>query len=110
MEKTSKKELKDQYKNRAIIGGIYGIKCSGNDAIWLRVATDMQGAKNRFQFSVSINSWPEPCMMEAWKKYGASSFSFEVLEEIQKKETDTQKEYLQELDILLELWTEKQLA
>lgn len=108
MEKLSKKALKEQYKNRAIIGGIYCIKCSGNNAIWLRKTTDMKGAENRFGFSVSINSYPEACMREAWKMYGAAAFSFEILEEIQKEDSQTQPEFLEDINILLALWTEKQ--
>ncbi|NCB42845.1 MAG: GIY-YIG nuclease family protein [Clostridia bacterium] len=108
MEKLSKKELREQYKNREIIGGIYCIKCSGNDEVWLRSAMDLQGSLNRFTFSVSVGSAPEMCMTQAWNTYGKSSFSFEILEEIKKKETQTQKEFSKDLSTLLDLWVEKQ--
>jgi len=107
VEKFSKKALKEQYKNRTMIGGIYCIKCSVNNAIWLRETTGMQGSKNRFIFSVMTNSCPETCMIEAWKMYGASTFCFEILEEIQKKATQTEQEFLDDVHILMELWTEK---
>jgi hypothetical protein len=79
----TKKELKELYKNRVLIGGVYCIKCNGNDAQWIRRTTDMKGSKNRFQFSLSNNSCPEICMNESWNQFGASSFTFEALEEIQ---------------------------
>ena len=77
VEKNIDSDLKEQYKNRVIIGGIYCVKCSDTDNRWTRATTDMQGSKNRFAFSVSTNSCPEPCMIEAWKQFGSTTFSFE---------------------------------
>jgi len=107
VEKLSKKVLKEQYKNRAMIGGIYCIKCNDNNAIWFRATTDMKGSKNRFAFSVAINSCPETCMIEEWNMHGASTFCFEILEQLQKKETQTEQEFSDDVNILLELWNEK---
>lgn len=107
MEKLSKKDLKEQYKNRVIIGGVYCVKCNSNSNLWIRATKDMQGSKNRFVFSVSTNSCPEMCMLEAWKQFGASDFSFEIIEEIQKKETQTEREFSDDVNTLLEIWTEK---
>lgn len=109
MESLSKKALKEQYKNRALIGGVYCVKCNGHSNYWTRATMDMQGSKNRFLFSVSNNSCPEPCMMEAWKQFGASAFSFEILEEMQKKETQTELEFSEDVNTLLEIWTEKSI-
>ncbi|GMA98181.1 GIY-YIG nuclease family protein [Pelosinus sp. IPA-1] len=107
MDKPSKKDLKEQYKNRVIIGGVYCVKSSGTDHLWLRATTDMQGSKNRFAFSVSTNFCPEMCMIEAWKQFGAATFSFEILEKIEKKETQTTSEFSDDVNTLLELWIEK---
>jgi hypothetical protein len=107
MDKLSRKALKEQFKNRLLIGGIYCIKCSGNNNLWIRATTDMQSAKNRFIFSMSINSCPETCMIESWNQFGASAFSFKILEEIQKKETQTEREFSDDVNTLLEIWSEK---
>ena len=68
----------------------------------------MKGAMNRYQFLVTSGTCPEPCMAEAWKQYGPSSFSFEVLEELQKKEIQTDREFSDDVNTLLDLWLEKQ--
>lgn len=107
METHAKKALKEQYKNRTIRGGVYCIQCSGNHARWLRATTDMQGAKNRFVFSQNTNSCLEPSMAESHKLYGAAAFSLVVLEEIERKETQTEREFSDDVDTLLELWSEK---
>ncbi|TYC83614.1 GIY-YIG nuclease family protein [Acetobacterium wieringae] len=108
METRSKKELKENYKNRRVVGGIYGIKCSGNDRIWIKSTPNMVGQQNRFGFAVATNSCPEPAMLEDWKAYGAKSFSFVVLEEIKKGETQSEAEFSDDIAILLEIWIDKQ--
>jgi len=110
MEKLSKKDLKEQYKNREIIGGIYRINCSGSGETWLRSTIDMQGSLNRFTFSVSVGSAPEMCMKQAWEKYGKSTFSFEALEEMKKKDEQTPQEFKEDMKTLFELWKERQEA
>lgn len=107
MDKQSRKELKEQYKNRTRIGGVYRIICKVNEEQWIRTTMDMQGAKNRFLFSVSMDSYPEQAMAKAWKQYGKSAFSFEVLEELQMSETQTEQEFLEDINTLLEIWNEK---
>ncbi|WP_304509500.1 GIY-YIG nuclease family protein [Anaerotignum sp.] len=107
MGKSSNKSLKEQYKNRALIGGVYCVKCNDTMKPWVRATTDLQRSKNRFLFSISMNSAPEPCMHDAWNEFGGSAFSFEILEEIQKKKTQTDNEFSEDVDTLLEIWTEK---
>lgn len=108
MDKLSKKELKEQYKSRTVIGGVYCIKCNSNGRKWIKSTMDMTGQKNRFDFSVSINSCLEPSMRLEWKQYGPKSFSFVILEEIKKGEIQTEREFADDVDTLLEMWVEKQ--
>jgi hypothetical protein len=108
MDKLSKKALKEQYKNRSVSGGVYFIKCSEGGLIWLRATMDLQGAKNRFIFSKSMDSCPENSMREAWLQFGADAFSFEVAEEIMKKDTQTEAEFSEDVNVLLEMWQEKE--
>jgi hypothetical protein len=107
MEGYTKKDLQTQYKNRTVVGGIYSIKCNGNGQVWLKSTKDLQGQKNKFIFFTSTNSCPEPGMRSDWEAHGAASFSFTVLEEITKKETQTDREFNEDLKLLLEMWNEK---
>jgi hypothetical protein len=103
----NKKALKEQYKNRVCTGGIYKIICKDTTKQWLRSTIDLKGSKNRFDFCVSANSCPEVGMMEEWKHYGSSSFAFEIVEEITKKDTQSEREFTEDVDTLLELWMER---
>lgn len=107
-EKFSKKVLKEQYKNREVIGGVYGIKCNGNGRMWIKSTKDMAGQKNKLAFSISVNSCPEPGMLAEWDQYGSKSFSFIILEEMKKKDTQTDREFTNDIHLLLEMWIEKQ--
>ncbi len=80
---------------------------SKDGSYWIRTSLDIRVSKNRFAFSKSTDSCPEICMLKTWKQYGADSFSFEIVEEIEKKETQTQRQFQMILNTLLEMWNEE---
>lgn len=108
MEQFSKKEIKEQYKNRVVTGGVYCIECNGNGHKWIKSTKDLAGQKNKFEFFVSTDFCPEPGMHPEWKQYGAKTFSFTVLEEINKGDTQTDREFAEDIRILYDMWMEKQ--
>lgn len=103
-----RKELKNLYKSRAMIGGVYRISCSGNGRVWIKSAKNLQEQQNRFRFFISGNYCPEPGMRAEWKQYGAESFSLTVLEELKKGETQTEAEFARDIETLHEIWMQKQ--
>jgi hypothetical protein len=110
MERLSKKEIKEQYKNRTLTGGIYCIKCSGNGRAWIKATNDIEGQRNKFHFFVSTDSCPEPTMRPDWLQYGAEAFSFSVLEKLEKGETQTDKEFADDIQALYEMWLENYMG
>lgn len=108
MESAKRKELMNDYRNKQVVGGVYCVTCNGNQQRWLRSSVDMEGSKSRFAFSVKTKSAPEPAMRDAWMQYGIESFSFDVLEELKKGETQTAQEFAADVKALLEMWQEKE--
>lgn len=107
MENQSKKELIAKYKEREQIGGVFIIRNKVTDKILLESTTDIQGSKNKFEFSQKVGSPPSMKLQKDYTEFGVSVFLFEVLEEIKKGENQTQQEYIEDIALLKEIWTEK---
>ena len=97
----------EAYKERKVIGGIYAIVNSQNGRMLLLSTCDMQGSKNRFEFAKRTGSCINLKLQNDWQEYGNTAFDFTVLEELSKKETQTDKEFEDDVETLQELWTEK---
>ncbi|XOQ49575.1 MAG: GIY-YIG nuclease family protein [Eubacteriales bacterium] len=107
MDKQNRKMLTAAYKERKIVGGIYAIVNSQNGKMLLLSTCDLQGSKNRFAFSKKTGFCINLKLTEDWRKYGNTAFDFTVLEELSKKETQTDKEFSDDVETLRELWAEK---
>ncbi|MDD4688908.1 MAG: GIY-YIG nuclease family protein [Eubacteriales bacterium] len=103
----SKKELITQYKEREIVGGVYIIKNTLNNKILLKAGTNLQGSKNRFEFSQKTGSCIDMKLQGDWNKQGGKQFVFEVLEELKKGETQTAEEFKTDISALKEMWLDK---
>lgn len=97
----NKRKLRDEYKSKASVGGVYRITCNENGMTWTRGTVDLRGANNRFEFAYKTNLSPEMALNEAWKTYGSKAFSWDVLEEIEQGETQSQKEFSEDVAALL---------
>ena len=102
-----RKELLEQYKEREIIGGVFVIKNMLNDKIFLDSVIDLQGSKNRFQFSQNTGSCVYMKLQSDWNKHGGGQFLFEVLEELKKGETQTVEEFKADVEFLKKIWLDK---
>lgn len=103
----TKKELQAQYKEREIIGGVYIIKNMLNQKALFVATTDLQGSKNRFDFSQKTGSCIDLKLQSDWDKQGGGQFVFEVLEELKKGETQTAEEFKADIEILKEIWLDQ---
>lgn len=107
MNADRKKELKSSYQTKPIVGGVCCIRCSGNNRVCIQATRNIEGLKNRYRFAISTGGSPDPTLRGEWEKYGAESFSFTVLDELQKRETQTDKAFSDDIDALYKIWLEK---
>lgn len=103
MEPQKKKELIAQYKERKLCGGVYMITNQKNGKRLLAAETNLDGSRNKFDFCVKTNLCSYSKLTADWKKYGGSAFTFEVLDEIEKKEAQELSDFKDDLDQLLSM-------
>ena len=101
-----KKELQNRYREREIVGGIYAIKNILNNKVFLEASTDLRGTKNRFEFAQKTGSCIHVKLQNDWNDNGGMNFAFEVLEELQKGDTQTAEGFKADLMLLKEMWLE----
>ena len=102
-----KKELQSQYAERESIGGVYLIRNTLKNKLYIDAATDLYGSKNRFEFARKTGSCVYMKLQRDWAEQHGDQFAFEVLEELRKGETQTQAEFKEDIELLKELWCEK---
>lgn len=65
---------------------------------------NLDGAKNQFAFAQATGSCVHMLLQDEWRKAGGEAFELTVLEELKKKEDQTDREFRKDLEVLLELW------
>ena len=107
MEKERKKQIAAAYKERRNVGGVYSITNTATGERHIFSTADVKGMENRFLFMKSTATCPVLFLRKEWEEYGADAFAFEVLETLEQGETQTPKEFKEDLTALLEIWLEK---
>ena len=107
MDKPTKKEMQIQYKERKVIGGAYAIKNTAKNTMLIDASSDVAGAENRFNFSVSTGSCVHPQLQNDWKEQNGKQFVFEVLEELEKGAAQSPAEFKADIEVLKQMWLEK---
>ncbi len=99
-----KKELKREYRENPPPMGIYQIRNSVNDKVFVGSTLNLPGIFNRHKFQLNVGGHPNKSLQADWKSFGAESFAFEILEEISPRETS---DYKSDLEVFENLWLEK---
>jgi len=102
-----KKILKNEYKQRKIIGGIYRVTNTRNGMYLLDYATDIRAKQNAFNLMASADSWFDYRLEKDREAFGSKVFTFEILETLEKKKEQTQDQFIEDLSTLARLWSDK---
>lgn len=102
-----RKELKEQYKLRKIVGAVYRIVNKENGRFYLRSTDDIKATRNLIGGWNIFGSCSLPPIQEDWKKFGSEAFYLEELDLLEKTELQTTAEFRSDLHTLLEMWSEK---
>jgi hypothetical protein len=106
-DKKSRKELLRQFREECETGGVYAIRCLPEGKLLILSTTTISKAENQLAFAKTTGSCVHPLLADDWKKYGDNAFSLEILETLDRKDTQTQEEFRDDIRALEELWREK---
>ena len=102
-----RKELINEYKQRKIIGGIFRVTNTKNGMYLLNYAANIKARQNAFDFMASSSSCFHYKLKKDLAVFGSNAFIFEILETLEKKEEQSQEEFLDDLKTLEQMWSEK---
>jgi hypothetical protein len=100
-----KEELKQLYKESKTQAGVYQIKNTKNQKIFIGSTMNLKTLNGK-RFELKMGSHKNKLLQNEWNEYGEDAFVFEVLEVLEKKETG----YFDAKDELAKLeakWLEK---
>jgi hypothetical protein len=101
-----KSAAKNEYKQTKWPMGVYRIRNTRNDKLYIGCGTDLAAKINRHKAELKFGSHRNRELQEEWNLFGKSSFQFEVLDELDHKE-DSQASPIEELHVLKEMWMRK---
>jgi hypothetical protein len=103
---SSKKELKESYKQIKPRMGVFQIRNTVNGKILVESSANLGAIWNRYRLQLSMGSHLNAGLQEDWKKYGEDNFSYEILDELVQKEEET-RDLGKELKVLEALYLDE---
>ena len=98
-----KRELRERYRQREVVGGVYAIKNTVLDKWFVDSTPNIGAARNRFSFFGDANLK----IKADFTAQNGQGFDFVVLEELTKGETQTDAEFKADLAVLKDMWLGK---
>lgn len=100
------KLLKEQYKSAMVPMGVFAIRNTINQKVYVGGSSNLEGAMNRHRFELSMKTHRNKAMLADWQMHGPQAFRFEVLDRIAQR-SDPKFDYAAELAASLALWQEE---
>jgi hypothetical protein len=100
---SNQKQLKQAYKQTALPMGVFQIRNTNNDKIFLVSGQNLPGLMNRHRFQLQHGGHPNKQLQEDWQRLGENNFAFEIVEEIIPP-TEPHFDVKRELEGMEDLW------
>lgn len=107
MKPQNKKDLLAAYKQRKQTGGIYAVTNTKTGRMLVLASADIGGIQKRYEFAEMTGGCFHPKLQRDAEIYGNGAFAFSVLETLEKKETQTDREFQNDLETLLSMRLEQ---
>ncbi|WP_291650725.1 DUF2087 domain-containing protein [Clostridium sp.] len=108
MENIKRKELINNYKQQEVEMGIIQIYNTINGYSFVDICQNLYKPFESIKFKLNLGKIRIKGLQEDWENYGEKAFEFKVVEKFKKKEGATEKEALDDLKELLNIWIDSQ--
>ena len=89
MNHQRRKELVAEYQQLPRKIGVYQIRNSVNDKIWIGSSLNLYGAINKDVFILNMGNHACVSLQKEWKTYGEQQFEMEILEQLKLEEGES---------------------
>lgn len=101
---SDKRRLRDDYKQTWVAIGVYAIRNTVEQKVFIGGARNLHGALHRHRFELTTGAHRHAALLADWQRLGADAFSFKELDQVRQRQ-DRVVDYDAELADLLALWT-----
>ena len=101
-----KKAAKSDYLMSHRPMGVFLIRNTRNERVFVDSSLNIPGKINRHRFSLNVGTHACKTLQNDWNEYGERAFEFETLEDVLPR-ADANYDYAADLETLKELWLEK---
>ena len=98
-----KKQLRQDYKQRPLTMGVFLIRNTVTDKVFLASGQNLVGIMNRHKFELEHGSHKNKELQADWNELGSSKFAFEVVEQVDPP-SDGRFDAKQEVRFMEDLW------
>jgi len=102
----NKKDAKLEYKLSHRPAGVFQIRNTANEKIFIDSSLNIPGKINRHRFELKAGLHRSKSLQADWNKQGETAFEFEILEPVEPRE-DPDYDYASDVKFLEDLWLEK---
>jgi hypothetical protein len=78
--KAVRRQIAAEFKQRSVPRGVYVIRCSATGRVWAGSSPNLNAVQNSLWFQLRGGLSRHASLQAAWKQYGESTFTLEVLE------------------------------
>ena len=82
MDKARKREIARAYAERALVEGVYAVRCMASGEVWVSSTRNLDTQKNSVWFALRTGGHPNKSAQAAWTAHGEDAFSYEIVEEL----------------------------
>lgn len=108
MDKVGKKELINRYKHQEVEMGIIRVHNTLTGYSFVDICTNLYKPFEGIKFQLNLGRFKVKNFQEEWNKYGEQAFTFEIVEKLKPIEGATDKEKMDDLKELLQMWVDSQ--